>query len=144
MRGDAFKTLIVCRLSYQATEEDLEREFGRIGNIERVRLLFLPLTFALSRLTLSPQIRIVRDTHTDEHPNKKKKPHRGYAFIVFEREKDMRGKQPSIFPPTNTRSRLGKPKIPIPRSWPSSLPVSPLSPSRLHHNKGMQILVRLY
>lgn len=38
MRGDAFKTLIVCRLSYQATEEDLEREFGRIGNIERVWL----------------------------------------------------------------------------------------------------------
>lgn len=38
MRGDAFKTLIVCRLSYQATEEDLEREFGRIGNIERVCL----------------------------------------------------------------------------------------------------------
>jgi len=36
IRGDAFKTLIVCRLSYQATEEDLEREFGRIGNIERV------------------------------------------------------------------------------------------------------------
>lgn len=37
------------------------------------------------------KIRIVRDTHADEHPNKKKKPHRGYAFIVFEREKDMRG-----------------------------------------------------
>lgn len=37
IRGDAFKTLLVCRLSYQATEEDLEREFGRIGAIERVR-----------------------------------------------------------------------------------------------------------
>lgn len=37
IRGDAFKTLMVCRLSYQATEEDLEREFGRIGSIERVR-----------------------------------------------------------------------------------------------------------
>lgn len=37
------------------------------------------------------QIRIIRDTHADEKPNKKKKPHRGYAFIVFEREKDMRG-----------------------------------------------------
>lgn len=32
------------------------------------------------------------DTHADEKPNKKKKPHRGYAFVVFEREKDMRGK----------------------------------------------------
>lgn len=38
------------------------------------------------------QIRIVVDTHQDEKPNKKKKKHRGYAFVVFEREKDMRGK----------------------------------------------------
>ncbi|PSR78094.1 U1 small nuclear ribonucleo protein of 70kDa MW N terminal-domain-containing protein [Coniella lustricola] len=70
IRGDAFKTLMVSRLSYQANEEDLEREFGRIGAIERIR--------------------IVRDSHADEKPNKKKKAHRGYAFIVFEREKDMR------------------------------------------------------
>lgn len=43
-------------------------------------------------LTNNPQIRIVVDTHQDEKPNKKKKKHRGYAFVVFEREKDMRGK----------------------------------------------------
>jgi U1 small nuclear ribonucleoprotein len=36
IRGDAFKTLIVARLSYDATEQDLEREFGRFGAIERV------------------------------------------------------------------------------------------------------------
>lgn len=36
IRGDAFKTLMVSRLSYDANEEDLEREFGRIGTIERV------------------------------------------------------------------------------------------------------------
>ncbi|OBT88934.1 hypothetical protein VE02_02848 [Pseudogymnoascus sp. 03VT05] len=70
IRGDAFKTLIVARLSYDATEQDLEREFGRFGPIERIR--------------------IVTDTHQDEKPNKKKKKHRGYAFVVFEREKDMR------------------------------------------------------
>ncbi|KAK7737804.1 hypothetical protein SLS53_006424 [Cytospora paraplurivora] len=70
IRGDAFKTLMVSRLSYDATEEDLEREFGRVGAIERIR--------------------IVRDTHAEEKGNKKIKPHRGYAFIVFEREKDMR------------------------------------------------------
>jgi len=70
IRGDAFKTLIVARLSYDANEHDLEREFGRFGPIERIR--------------------IVTDTHADEKPNKKKKPHRGYAFVVFEREKDMR------------------------------------------------------
>ncbi|KAH8878557.1 RNA-binding domain-containing protein [Thozetella sp. PMI_491] len=70
IRGDAFKTLIVARLSYEADEKDLEREFGRFGPIERIR--------------------IIADTHADEKGNKKKKPHRGYAFVVFEREKDMR------------------------------------------------------
>ncbi|KAF6809985.1 U1 small nuclear ribonucleoprotein [Colletotrichum sojae] len=71
IRGDAFKTLIVARLSYEANEQDLEREFGRFGPIERIR--------------------IIADTHAHEKPRKKKKAHRGYAFVVFEREKDMRG-----------------------------------------------------
>ncbi|KKA30119.1 hypothetical protein TD95_005114 [Thielaviopsis punctulata] len=70
IRGDAFKTLIVARLSYEATEQDIEHEFSRYGPIERIRL--------------------VKDTHADEKPGKKKKPHRGYAFVVFERERDMR------------------------------------------------------
>ncbi|KAG0161293.1 hypothetical protein PDIDSM_8827 [Penicillium digitatum] len=65
-RGDPFKTLFVGRLNYEAKEADLEREFGRFGPIERIS--------------------IVKDTVSD----KKKKPHRGYAFVVFEREKDMR------------------------------------------------------
>ncbi|KAL4953994.1 U1 small nuclear ribonucleoprotein of 70kDa MW N terminal-domain-containing protein [Aspergillus filifer] len=66
-RGDPFKTLFVSRLSYEVTEQDLEREFGRFGPIERIR--------------------IVKDTVT---PKGAKKPHRGYAFIVYEREKDMK------------------------------------------------------
>ncbi|KAI1811507.1 U1 small nuclear ribonucleoprotein of 70kDa MW N terminal-domain-containing protein [Poronia punctata] len=70
IRGDPFKTLIVARLSYDANESDLEKEFGRFGPIERIR--------------------IITDNHAHERPNKKKKPHRGYAFVVFEREKDMR------------------------------------------------------
>ncbi|KAK4232068.1 U1 small nuclear ribonucleoprotein of 70kDa MW N terminal-domain-containing protein [Podospora fimiseda] len=70
IRGDAFKTLIVARLDYNADEKDLEREFGRFGPIERIR--------------------IIRDTHAHKKPNKKHKPHRGYAFVVYEREKDMR------------------------------------------------------
>ena len=37
VRGDAFKTLFVSRLSYDADQKDLEREFGRFGPIERVR-----------------------------------------------------------------------------------------------------------
>lgn len=43
IRGDAFKTLIVARLSYDADERDLEREFGRFGPIERVRSCLLLL-----------------------------------------------------------------------------------------------------
>ncbi|MCJ1484811.1 hypothetical protein MMC06_004984 [Schaereria dolodes] len=75
IRGDAFKTLFVARLSYDTTDKDLGREFGRFGPIERIR--------------------IVVDTHDEGgDPNKpkkkKKKAHRGYAFVVFEREKDMK------------------------------------------------------
>lgn len=36
VRGDAFKTLFVSRLSYDVVEKDLEREFGKYGAIERV------------------------------------------------------------------------------------------------------------
>ena len=88
IRGDAFKTLIVARLSYDATEQDLESEFGRFGPIERVSCVIL----VVISITDVVQIRIVSDTHQDEKPNKKKKKHRGYAFVVYEREKDMRGK----------------------------------------------------
>ncbi|KAH0562985.1 hypothetical protein GP486_002449 [Trichoglossum hirsutum] len=68
IRGDAFKTLFVARLSFEVKESDLEREFGRFGPIERA------------------------NSHADDPANskKKKKPHRGYAFIVYEREKDMK------------------------------------------------------
>ncbi|MCJ1411288.1 hypothetical protein MMC19_005376 [Ptychographa xylographoides] len=76
VKGDSLKTLFVARLSYDATEEDLAREFGRFGPIERIR--------------------IVTDTHEDDgegdenKKKKKKKAHRGYAFIVYERERDMK------------------------------------------------------
>lgn len=39
VRGDAFKTLFVSRLSYDVTEKDLEREFSRFGAIERVGIM---------------------------------------------------------------------------------------------------------
>jgi len=69
VQGDAFKTLFVARLSYNATEDDLEREFGRYGPIERIRIV--------ENVTAEPGA-----------PPKKRK--RGYAFIVYEREKDMK------------------------------------------------------
>ena len=92
VRGDAFKTLFVARLSYDTTEKDLEREFGRFGPIERVRERVLRLARMLL-LMLWFQIRIVTDTAemTADGKPKKKKTHRGYAFVVYEREKDMKG-----------------------------------------------------
>ena len=36
IKGDPFKTLYVGRLDFGATEQDLEREFGRFGPIEKV------------------------------------------------------------------------------------------------------------
>ncbi|KAH9941364.1 hypothetical protein B0H21DRAFT_753319 [Amylocystis lapponica] len=65
--GDPYKTLFISRLHKNATDSDLRREFEGFGSIERVR--------------------IVRD---------KKGRGRGYAFIVFERERDMKG---TLLPP---------------------------------------------
>ncbi|KAF5359644.1 hypothetical protein D9756_003182 [Leucocoprinus leucothites] len=59
--GDPYKTLFISRLHKSATETDLRREFEGYGTIERVR--------------------IVRD---------KKGRSRGYAFVVYERERDMK------------------------------------------------------
>jgi len=59
--GDPYKTLFIARLPKSATESDLRREFEGFGSIERVR--------------------IVRDKNSRS---------RGYAFIVFERERDMK------------------------------------------------------
>ncbi|KAH3960891.1 hypothetical protein HBH70_101970 [Parastagonospora nodorum] len=69
VQGDAFKTLFVSRLTYGVTSDDLEREFGRYGPIERIRIV--------EDITAPP----------DAPPKKRK---RGYAFIVYEREKDMK------------------------------------------------------
>ncbi|TFK28206.1 hypothetical protein FA15DRAFT_584829 [Coprinopsis marcescibilis] len=60
--GDPYKTLFIARLHKSATDTDLRREFEVFGAIERVR--------------------IVRD---------KNKRSCGYAFVVFERERDMKG-----------------------------------------------------
>jgi U1 small nuclear ribonucleoprotein len=69
IRGDPYKTLFVSRLSYDTETKDIEREFGRFGPIERVRI-------------------VVGSGENDEkHKNKP----RGYAFVVFERERDMKG-----------------------------------------------------
>lgn len=80
IRGDAFKTLFVGRLNYEAKESDLEREFGRFGPIERVRcspsprpcrvLLILCIRFELSGMKMRKIPRrhteVMRSSSTNE------------------------------------------------------------------------------
>ncbi|CEQ41133.1 SPOSA6832_02825, partial [Sporobolomyces salmonicolor] len=61
--GDPYKTLFVGRLPLDVTEKELLREFEIYGPLERVRLV------------------------TDPKTGKSK----GYAFLVYERERDMKG-----------------------------------------------------
>ncbi|KAK9809948.1 hypothetical protein WJX72_002268 [[Myrmecia] bisecta] len=62
IEGDPFKTLFVGRLSYDATEKKLKREFEEYGPVKRVRLV-------LDKNTSKP---------------------RGYAFVEFEHKSDMK------------------------------------------------------
>lgn len=80
IRGDAFKTLFVARLSYETDVKDLEREFGRFGPIERIRIVTDSGEGLKSNVTNGGAV----------GKNRKGKS-RGYAFVVFEREKDMKG-----------------------------------------------------
>lgn len=92
VRGDAFKTLFVGRLPYEADVKDLEREFGRFGAIERVRIV----------TDRGPD---VKDEDGKVKKKSKKGKSRGYAFVVFEKESAMKG---TTTPPTPQSSLLHK------------------------------------
>lgn len=62
--SDPFKTIFVGSLSYSVTERQLKREFERFGEVKKVT--------------------IIKEKETG-------KP-RGYAFIEFERERDVKGR----------------------------------------------------
>lgn len=74
IRGDPYRTLFVGRLSYETEVKDLEREFGRFGALERVRI-----------------VTDSAESARKEQTSRKKGKSRGYAFVVFEKEKDMKG-----------------------------------------------------
>merc|ERR1719454_1502435 len=59
--GDPFKTLFVARVSYDTTEKKLKREFEVFGSVKKVRMVY----------------------------DQKGKP-RGYAFLEFEHERDLK------------------------------------------------------
>ena len=81
IKGDALRTLFVGRLSYGVRESDLEREFGRFGSIERIRIV----------KDESPIKEEGGEEKKVAQPKKTKKAHMGYAFVIYERERDMKG-----------------------------------------------------
>jgi RNA recognition motif-containing protein len=78
--------------AYETTEKALKKEFEIYGPIRRVRFnsafgfwisLYWELFFHCRFITSLSQVRLVVDKNTGKS--------RGYAFVEFEREKDMRG-----------------------------------------------------
>ena len=87
IEGDPMKTLFVGRLSYEVKEEDLYREFARFGPIVKIRIV--------ENAFASPEER-------------KKKKHRGYAFVEFEAERDMKGMLSTNHASLSTPSQRGQ------------------------------------
>lgn len=88
IRGDPYKTLFVGRLPYDVRRDELEREFGRYGPLVRVRVV---QDNGKRYLQGGAEAEKEKDfTHTTQ-----RKAHtgmsRGYAFVVFENESDMKG-----------------------------------------------------
>ncbi|KAJ1977894.1 hypothetical protein H4R35_002120 [Dimargaris xerosporica] len=75
VQGDAYKTIMVGRLSYDTTEKDLRREFERYGPIHHMSLVC----------------------------SKQTGKSRGYAFIEYEHEDDMK--------PIQMIKSSGRPKV---------------------------------
>lgn len=84
VRGNAYHTLFISRLSYDVETKDLEREFSRYGAIERIRIV----------VDSGDKWQEMKERGVDMKKVSKKRKQgasRGYAFIVFENEADMRG-----------------------------------------------------
>jgi U1 small nuclear ribonucleoprotein 70kDa len=84
VRGDPFKTLFIARLAYDAEVRDLEAAFQRFGTIERIRIVS-------DNGTKWKEMKERGINMKNVSKKRKEGASRGYAFIVFERESDMKG-----------------------------------------------------
>lgn len=81
-REDSFKTLFVGRLAYVVTETELQKEFGTYGKIKSIQII-------RGKANLGNAEQFSENQSSGGVESEKIKS-RGYAFIVFEREKDMK------------------------------------------------------
>ena len=76
--SDPFRTLFVARINFDTSQSKLKREFEEFGRIRHVSFM------SIIKIYTSYQVRLVENTKTG-------KP-RGYAFIEYDKERDMHGK----------------------------------------------------
>jgi U1 small nuclear ribonucleoprotein 70kDa len=93
VRDDPYRTLFVARLHYDTTARDVEKEFERYGPIKRVRVVADNGKSEEEALTDEKENPDKKDdTSRTKKPVSRKGQSKGYAFVVFENENDMKGK----------------------------------------------------
>jgi U1 small nuclear ribonucleoprotein 70kDa len=84
VRGDAFRTIFIARLNYDVTVDDLQHAFQRYGSIERIRVV-------AENGGTEERMRQNGVNLKKISKKKRKGASKGYAFIVFTNENDMKG-----------------------------------------------------
>lgn len=87
---DEYKTLFVARLPYDVDKNDLMREFERFGIIDRIRIVTETGEAEAALLAKGVEAKKISKKRRKGAP-------KGYAFIVFKNEGDMKGKSTIIF-----------------------------------------------
>ena len=82
--SDPFRTLFVARINFDTSQSKLKREFEEFGRIRHVSIPPVFSVYSYRLFHIFYKVRLVENTKTG-------KP-RGYAFIEYDKERDMHGK----------------------------------------------------